>query len=325
MPSSYFTRRQALRLTTKGRWLEASAAWRRVLATSGARPSDYVRYARAVARNEGEGAAAKAFEGAVRRFPIDANVQRQQGLHLLQHQRTAEACLAFARARSLSPADEVLGRDLAHLSVEPSQERSVAVRAHKEAQEPSPPIEGRLSKLLARGRLRKAQQAAKAGEWGEVARLYRQVLAYRPGYAHGYLKLGHALKEVGDLKGAEAAYWRAVALASAKAGPFLHLGHVLKLNGDAEAALTAYLAAWMIEPANAEVNAELLGQGHQMSDLKRLADERLGGEFSLEALSLSGGRRRREDRDIKPLPLETLLKEQAVRADLARLLAVEAR
>lgn len=325
MPTSYFTRKQALRLTTKGRWLEASAAWRRLLATSGARPSDYIRFVRAVARNEGEDAATRAFEAAVRRFPIDPNIQRQQGLHLLQRQKMAEACLAFARARALSPADEVLGRDLAHLSVGPSQERSVAVRAYKEAQEPSPPIEGRLDKVLARGALRKAQHAVKAGDWSQAARLYRQVLARRPGYAHGYLKLGHALKEARDLKGAEAAYWRAVALTGGKTGSFLHLGHVLKLNGDPEAALAAYLAAWMIEPANAEVNAELLGQGHEASDLRRLADELLGGEFSLEALSSSESRARREGGDAKPLPLETRLKEQAVRADLARMLAVEAR
>lgn len=325
MPTSYFTRKQALRLTTKGRWQEASVAWRRLLATRGARPSDYVRFVRAVARSEGEDAAVRAFEGAVRRFPIDANVQRQQGLHLLQRHRAAEACLAFARARALSPADDVIRSDLAHLSVGPAQERSVAVRAYLEAQEPLAPVEGRLDRLLTRGALRKAQRAAKAGDWAEAARLYRQVLRRRPGYAHGYLKLGHALKEAGDLKGAETAYWRAVALASAKAGPFLHLGHVLKLNGDAEAALTAYLAAWMIEPANAEVNAELLGHGHQGADLKRLANERLGGVFSLEALSSSGNQSERKGGDARPLPLATLLTELAVKADLARLLAVEAR
>lgn len=322
MPTSYFARKQALRLTTKGRWPEASAAWRRLLAMSGARPSDYVRFVRAVERNEGGDAAVGAFQDAVRRFPIDPNIQRQQGLHLLQRQKPSEACLAFARARSLSPADEVLRRDLAHLSVTPSQERSLAVRAYKEAQAPSSATEGRLDKFLARGAQHKAQNAARAGDWAQAARLYRQVLARRPGYAYGYLKLGHALKEAGDLTGAEAAYWRAVALTGGKAAPFVHLGHVLKLNGDPGAALVAHLAAWMAEPANAEVNAELLGQGHDTSDLRPLAERLLGGEFSLEAI---GEGHQDKGEDAKPLPLATLLKEQAVRADLARMLALEAR
>ncbi len=325
MLTSFFARKQALKLTTKGRWPAARAAWLRLLETSDARPSDYVRFVRAVERNEGAEAAAEAFQGAVRRFPIDSNIHRQQGLHLLQRHRRAEACLAFARARALSPGDEVLRRDLAHLSVDVSQELSVAVRAYFEAQEPLPAPDGRLDKVRVRGALQKAQRAGKIGDWGEAARLYRKVLAHRRGYAHGYLKLGHALKEAQDLKGAEAAYWRAVALAGRQPEPFLHLGHALKLNGDPEASRTAYLAAWLIEPANAGVNAELSGQGHQAADLKRLAEALLGGEFSLEAMFPSGDRARREGGDAKPLPLETLLKQQAVRADLARMLAVEAR
>lgn len=325
MPTSYFTRKQALRLTTQGRWPAASAAWRRLLAMRGARPSDYVRFARAVERNEGEQNAAEAFQTAARRFPIDPNVQRQQGLHLLRLHRDAEACLAFARARALSPSDEVLGRDLAGLSIEPSRERWVAVRAYKQGPGPSPQAEGRLGKLLARGALRRAQRAGRAGDWAGSAHFYRKVLAQRPDYAHGYLKLGHALKEVGDLTGAEAAYWRAVALTGRKAGPFLHLGHVLKLRGDHEASLAAYLAAWTIEPANADVNVELLAQGYAAPDREQLAERLLGGELSVEALSSSGGGREGGGVRSLPLPLEVLLREQAVKADLARMLAVETR
>lgn len=322
MLTSFFARKQALKLTTKGRWPAARAAWLRLMETSDARPSDYVRFVRAVERNESADAAGEAFQSAVRRFPIDSNIHRQHGLHLLQRHRRAEACLAFARARTLSPADEVLRRDLAQLSIDVPQERSVAVRACFEAQEPLPAPEGRLEKVRVRGALRQAQRAGKAGNWVEATRLYRKVLARRGGYAHGYLKLGQALMEARDLTGAEAASWRAVALAGRKPEPFLHLGHVLKLNGDPEASRTAYLAAWLIEPANAEVNAELQGQGYQAADLRRLADTLLGGEFSLETMFTSGAR---EGGDVKPLPLETLLKEQAVRADLARMLAVEAR
>ena len=159
------------------------------------------------------------------------------------------------------------------------------------------------------------------------ASLYTQALAKRPGYAHGYLKLGHALKEAHDLKGAEAAYWRAVALAGSKAAPFLHLGHVLKLSGDQDGSLAAYLAAWSLEPANAEVSAELHGNGYSPSDLKRMSGDLFGSEFSLPALSSSERRHKREAEgavDLSP-PLEVLLKVKAVRADLARLLAVETR
>lgn len=327
MLTSYFVRKQALRLTAKGRWPAARAAWRRLLDKSGARPSDYLRFVRAVERNEGVDAAAEAFQAAIRRFPTDSNLHRQHGLHLLQRHKRAEACLAFARARALSPADEVLGRDLSHLSVAPSQERGVAVRAFYEAQKPLAVREGRFDKALAKGALRMAQRAAKAGDWAEAARLYAKALVQRPRYAHGYLKLGHALKEVGNFEAAEAAYWRALALSSQKAGPFLHLGHALKLNGAAEASFLAYLAAWMIEPANADVNAELHGHGHAASDIRGLADRFFGKDFSLEALSASDGGAGHEGGAKKrlPRPLEILLREQAVRADLARMLAVEAR
>ena len=327
MLTGYFARKQALRLAARGQWPAARAEWLRLLDTSGARPSDYVRFVRAVERNEGVDAAAQTFQAAVRRFPADSNLHRQHGLHLLQRHKRAEACLAFARARALSPADEVLGRDLAQLSLDPSQERGVAVRAFYEAQEPLAVREARFAKFLAKGAMRMGQRTAKEGDWNEAARLYRRALVQRPGYAHGYLKLGHALKEAGNIEVAEAAYWRALALSSKKAEPFLHLGHALKLNGASQASLLAYLAAWIIEPANLEVNAELHGHGYAASDIKELADRLLGGEFSLEALSVSDGGSRHEGEAIKrlPRPLEIMLREQALRADLARILAMEAR
>lgn len=323
MPISYFTRKKALRLTKEGRWSAASAAWRRLLAMGRARPSDYVRFARAVEQNEGEESAAEAFLAAARCFPANANVQRQLGLHLLRRHRDAEAALAFARGRVLAPTDDVLRRDLAGLSIDLPHARKLAVRAYKESPSPTPQAETRLGKLLARGTLRKAQRAGREGDWANSARLYEKVLARRPGYAHGHLKLGHALKEAHDLIGAEAAYWRAVALTGPKASPFLHLGHVLKLNGDKEASLAAYLAAWTIEPAHADVNAELQGQGHAPSDVAQLAKQFLSNELSSEAIALDG--RGRDGGKALPYALDVRFKEQAVKADLARMLAMETR
>ena len=70
-------------------------------------------------------------------------------------------------------------------------------------------------------------------------------------------------------------------------------------------------------------SAWLLSRAHEVVLFE--ADERLGGEFSLEALSSSGNQSERKGGGARPLPLATLLKEMAVKADLARLLAVEAR
>lgn len=323
MPISYFTRRTALRLAKEGRWREASAAWRRLLAMNGARPSDYVRFARAAELNEGEEQAAEAFQTAAQRFPLDANVHRQHGLYLLRRRRGAEAALAFARGRILAPDDAVLRRDLAGLSIEARDERALAVRAYQDAPDPSPQAETRLGRLLSRSALRQARRAGKAGDWASAGRLYQKVLARRPGYAYGYLKLGHALKEAQDLKGAEAAYWRAVALTGSESEPFLHLGHALKLGGDEEASLAAYLAAWTIEPTHVAVNAELQDQGYASSGLAQLAKQILSTELSMGAIVPDGCDR--GGGKALPYALEVRLKEQAVRADLARLLAVEAR
>lgn len=320
MPISYLTRKTALRLTKKGRWLEASAAWRRLLASNAARPSDYVRFARAVEVNEGDEPAAEAFDGAARRFPIDANVQRQLGLYLLRRRQDAQAALAFARGRVLAPEDPVLGRDLAGLSIGAQHQRMLAVRAYKDASSPSPQVETGFERLSARGALHKARLADKAGDWATSARLYRTVLEHRPAYAHGYLKLGHALKEMQDLVGAEAAYWRAVALTGAKADAFLHLGHVLKLNGDQPASMAAYLAAQAIEPGHPEVGVELENQGHTPLELEQLAKQLLTNPISLGGEAWDG--RGPEGEGSLPYPLEVRLKEEAVRADLARMLSV---
>jgi len=278
-----------------------------------------MRFARAVELNEGQERAAEAFDVAVRRFPIEANVQRQLGLYLLRRRRDADAALAFARGRVLAPQDAVLGRDLAGLSIGVDHERALAVSAYKDGPSPSPQPEPRLGQFLARSALRKARLAHKERDWATSARLYRTVLAHRPLYAHGYLQLGHALKEMQDLVGAEAAYWRAVALAP-KAETFLHLGHVLKLGGDRAAALAAYLAAWTIEPAHPDVTVELQSQGHAPLELEQLAKQVLSRDPAVRQVVLNG----HEARAGLPYALEVCLKEQAVRADLLRMLAVEA-
>lgn len=322
MPINYLTRKTALRLTKDGRWPEASAAWRRLLASNAARPSDYVRFARAVEVNEGEEPAAEAFDVAARRFPIDPNVQRQRGLYLLRRHQDVQAAFAFARGRALAPEDPVLARDLAGLSVDVQGQRLLAVRAYKEASAPSPQVETGLERLFARGALRKARLADKARDWANSARLYRKVLAHRPAYAHGYLKLGHALMEMQDLVGAEAAYWRAVALSGPKADPFLHLGHVLKLSGDRTACMAAYLAAQEIQPGHPEASSELQDQGHAPAELERLAKQLLSDPISVRGAAWDAGASG-EERDL-PYPLEVRLKEEAVRADLARMLAMGA-
>lgn len=123
-----------------------------------------------------------------------------------------------------------------------------------------------------------ADQARDAREWETAAELYARGLDADPERAEIWVQYGHALKESGRLKDAEAAYRRSLALEPEVADTHLQLGHALKLAGRMQAAARAYVAAAERSPEDADALNEivqLLRQGVELpADLLKAA---LGG------------------------------------------------
>src|SRR5215831_4621388 len=95
------------------------------------------------------------------------------------------------------------------------------------------------------GRLvRLGDQANRERLWAKAANAYHTALSLDASLKHIWVQYGHALKEQGHLKEAEAAYRRSLALDDDLADTHLQLGHVLKLQGRIEDAITAYLRSY---------------------------------------------------------------------------------
>jgi glycosyltransferase involved in cell wall biosynthesis/predicted TPR repeat methyltransferase len=106
-----------------------------------------------------------------------------------------------------------------------------------------------------------AERAARARDWHEAARLYRESLDARPEDGAIWVQYGHALKESGDRLQAEEAYRRSLALDPDLADTHLQLGHVLKLQGRLDEAAAAYAQALALAPAMRDAARELTALG----------------------------------------------------------------
>jgi tetratricopeptide (TPR) repeat protein len=96
---------------------------------------------------------------------------------------------------------------------------------------------------------RRIGRASRAGDWPRAARLYRKALRRVPDAPAIWVQYGHALKETGDVAGAEIAYRRAIALAPDAAEWHLFLGEALLRQGRTEEARAALLRCEQLDPA----------------------------------------------------------------------------
>ena len=108
-----------------------------------------------------------------------------------------------------------------------------------------------------RGYLDAGNAANAARNWQACQENYAQALKLDPKLASIWVQYGHALKEQGFYKDAEAAYRRAIELVPDSADSWLQLGHVLKLQGKLKTALTAYARAYDADPTARDPQIEL--------------------------------------------------------------------
>ena len=121
--------------------------------------------------------------------------------------------------------------------------------------------------------LARADRARAARHWRRAAGLYRKILTQRPDSAAIWVQYGHALKESGDVAGAERAYREALWLEPANADTHLQLGHALKLLGRRDDAQAAYLDALALDPTLEGARRELAGSGGHTLDAPAMPGE----------------------------------------------------
>lgn len=109
--------------------------------------------------------------------------------------------------------------------------------------------------------LAEADRARDKKNWQLAAVEYGKSLHILPNQPPIWIQLGHARKELGDLRGSEAAYQKALDFSPRNSDGALHMGHVLKLQGRGPEALNWYKNALIFEPRNREAARELRDLG----------------------------------------------------------------
>src|SRR5689334_5163604 len=152
------------------------------------------------------------------------------------------------------------------------------LRLHRKSDRPSPITLG--------------DRALAAGQWEAATHHYRTALARNPDRAPIWVQYGHALKESGNLLGAEAAYRRAIEQDPSAADSRLQFGHVLKLQGKIEEAKAAYERAFALDHSLRDAAVELAALGCQVNELAR-AREHGASDLAPGKQEAAPGRKRR--------------------------------
>ncbi|WP_303718960.1 tetratricopeptide repeat protein [Brevundimonas naejangsanensis] len=229
------------------RWSDAVLLYRAYLSYHPRRAAPWKQFAHALKENGQTALAERAYFRSLAIDPSDVDTALHLG-HLLKNRgKTDLAVEVFMGGLKVRP-DHVelrhslgdLGRPLPELTTRPS----------------TPPTPTGFQAWLLRQKIVQAQKSVKARRWREAAERYRKLADQRQD-GRLVVQYGHALKESGDLAGAEQAYRRALDLIPLSSDAWLQLGHALKLKGDLAGALNAYNTAVRLGPDNADALREI--------------------------------------------------------------------
>ncbi|WP_422002628.1 tetratricopeptide repeat protein [Reyranella sp.] len=241
-------RRSADRALREGRWREAARLYRMIAWIGPADAGLWVQLGHAH-KEEGD---LESAEAAYRRSTWLDETLADGWLHL--------AHLLKRRTR-LDEAEACFGKAVAHGRVGDGRVSAEAIAAH--------------AGLADLHRERK--------DWKRAAMEYGEVLALQPGNAAIRVQLGHALKEQGELEGAEEAYSAALQADPGSADAMVQLGHVLRRQGRRADAVASYRRALDIAPESDDAARSLLAAvGYSPLELARL-----GGDCAADAQGLS--------------------------------------
>jgi len=229
---------QAVRLHQQGRFDQAQALYRRVLAIN-PRQFDALHLLGVVERQRGHaGRAVELIEEALRVDPQQARAHCNLGAALQDLGRTDDALASYEAALRLDPAYALawdnrgntlrrLGRLAEALD---SYERALGIHPG-----------------LADAWCHRAIALHDLGRHADAVASAEQALAARPAYADAYVALGHALQALDHHADSIDAYDRALALAP-QAGTWCARGTALKTSGDLAGALHSYDKALALRP-----------------------------------------------------------------------------
>jgi Flp pilus assembly protein TadD len=219
-------------------------------------------------------AAEAAYRRAISFTPHLADQHVQLG-HVLKLQgRLEEAERAYVQAMVLEPASQIAAGELVALGwSEDRRSQLQSLLANEVA--PANSVAPSGSRTLRRRGFRssiitRADRARDAKRWGRAARLYRTALRRKSTNAPIWVQYGHALKNLGKLKGAEVAYRQGLALDRNNADTRLQLGHLLKLRNEPRLAERLYLSALAINPQLGDALGELHHLGWSEKELAEL-------------------------------------------------------
>jgi tetratricopeptide (TPR) repeat protein len=101
--------------------------------------------------------------------------------------------------------------------------------------------------------VKRADRARDCRDWVQAARDYTSAVASDAGRRDLQVQLGHALKELGDLDGAEGLYREFLRANPDDADIHLQIGHLFNKRGDLESALTFYEQAKALAPDDVDM------------------------------------------------------------------------
>lgn len=230
-----------------GRWAEAVSLYRDYLSYHPRRSAPWKQFAHALKENGQYALAERAYFRSLALDPTDVDTALHLGHLLKNHGKIDLAAEVFVGALKTRPDHIELRHSLGDLG-----------KALPELTPPPlarPALKG-LKAWIFKQRVARAQNAMKAQRWRDAAALYRKLADQRQD-ARLIVQYGHALKEGGDISGAEQAYRRALDLMPLSSDAWLQLGHALKLRGDAAEARLSYDAAVRLGPDNADALREI--------------------------------------------------------------------
>ena len=131
--------------------------------------------------------------------------------------------------------------------------------------------QGALDPAHAQALLDPAKAAMRARNWGAAAEAYATFLSYQSAKPGPWKQFGHAIKEMGDLGGAEHAYYRALALDASDVDTAIHLGHVLKNQDLRDQAAEVFAAALQMDPQSQAARDGLESMGCPLPDIQKMS------------------------------------------------------
>ena len=235
----------AVRYHQAGRWAEAEALYRQILAAQPNHP-DALHLLGVVALQSGRHEVAVDWlRRAIAIKPGFAPPHYHLGNALREQRKFDEATAEYRRAVELKP-DYAEAHANLGLALNESGRLEEAIAAHRRALELKPD-QAELHNNLA-GALKDH------GQFGEAIAAYQHALALQPKFAAAHFNLGNLLREQGRLDEAIACYRRAVELTPDHAEGHHNLGVLLEERGQLDEAIAAYQQALALNPAEGHNN-----------------------------------------------------------------------